>query len=77
MNTVIAAVYYHDETEKLVMVYFNARYISATTRGLQGRILKAFDKIGVWGTKTIATELAKPTHKRGVILNHEMEFVIA
>lgn len=76
-DTVIAAVYYEPRVEKLVMDYFNARYISATTRGFQSRILKAFDKMGVWGTKTAATELGKPTHKRGVILNHDMEFVIA
>ncbi len=75
-GTVISVVYFHTETEKLTVHYFNARYISATTRQFQGRILQAFDKIGVWGTKTVRSELAKPTHKRGVILNNDMEFVV-
>lgn len=75
-DTVITAVYYEPRVEKLVMDYFDARYISATTRGFQSRILKAFDKIGVWGTKIVATELGKPTHKRGIILNNDLEFEI-
>ena len=75
-NTVIATVGFHEETEKLALIYFNARHISATTRGFQGRILKALDKVGVWGTSVVASELGKPTHKRGVILNRDMEFVV-
>jgi hypothetical protein len=52
------------------IVYFNATYISSTTRGFQSRILSALT--GVFGTtnpaiRSISAELGKPTGERGVI----------
>lgn len=67
-NTIIAALYFEQNVEKVVVSYFNARYISATTRGFQSRILDAFDRVGVWGTQAVRSELSKPTHKRGLIV---------
>ena len=51
------------------VTYFDARYISSTTRGFQSRILKALvELVGSDHPDVVAIsqELGKPTHSRGV-----------
>lgn len=62
------------------LAYFNASYISATTRGFQGRILKGMaDALGEDhpDVQLVAHELGKPTHKRGeLVLSFDSEEVL-
>lgn len=51
-------------------IYFDARYVSATTRGFQGRILNAMRTAFGENHPTvirIAAELSMPTDQRGVL----------
>ena len=65
-STVIAHIVNRDGA--LYVNYFNGCYISATTRGFQGRILAALDKMGVFGKENVRYILSKPTHKRGILM---------
>lgn len=60
-NTEIATLEFRgDETTR---VTFFARYITTTTRGFQGRILKALQQAG-FDTNLIVSELSQPTRQR-------------
>ena len=56
-NTTIA------ETTDGRLTYFDARYISTTTRGFQSRIVAGLDAAGI-DVSAAQAELAKPTHER-------------
>ena len=64
-DTTIASICMTDKG--LTVWYFDARYLSATTRKFQGRILEALDKIGVYGTRATLSELSEPTGKRRIV----------
>ena len=55
---------------KVTLAYFNASYISPTTRGFQGRIFQAMSRAHTTRANDIAAvadELGKPTDSRGQI----------
>ena len=62
---------FHYAPQGVVLAYFDARYISSrTTRGFQGRILRAMNR--VFGPDhaavvRVSEELALPTGERGVL----------
>lgn len=58
---------------KVSVLYFDARYISSTTRSFQGRIYRALTKVhGIRPNDltAIGDELAKSTGNRGVLRPH-------
>lgn len=63
-NTEISEIQFRED--EITRVTFLARYISTTTRGLQGRILKALQQAG-FDTNLIVSELDLPTHQRGEV----------
>lgn len=61
---------FHYTPQGVVLAYFDARYISSTTRGFQGRILRAMSRVFGPAHATVvrvAEELALPTGERGVL----------
>lgn len=63
-NTEIATIEFRED--EITRVTFLARYISSTTRGFQGRILRGLQQAG-FDTNLIVEELALPTHHRGTV----------
>ena len=54
---------------QVVMTWFDARYLSSTTRGFQGRIIKGMTNshIGRGWIEMVSDQLSQPTGKREII----------
>ena len=63
-NTEIATLEFRED--EITRITVNAVYHSSTTRGFQGRILRALQSAG-FDTQILIDELSLPTHQRGTI----------